>query len=235
MKITDLRKDFGTFSLEIDRLELAPNRIHGLIGGNGCGKTTLLKLIAGTMVQDSGEIDLNGLTPRDITLIPRKPYLLHTSVYNNIIYPLKLRGIKPDKDITDFYLELSDLQELRKQYAPSLSSGEQQKLSFARAMIFSPKLILMDEALSNLDIESADSFERFILSRQSEKTVTWLIVSHRLSHIQRLCENIHFMHKGKVSVSGSVNLLRNPDDPFLKRYMLHESLKEGAEDETVKS
>lgn len=226
MKTTNLQKSFDNFSLHIDELSLAQNKVYGLIGANGCGKTTLVKLMAGLIPPDGGSIDSEGLTSQDITMLPRKPYLLHDSVYENLIYPLKLRKIKPEREKTEYYLELAGLADKQKQYAPQLSGGEQQKLALIRALIFSPKLILLDEGMSNLDIESCYKFEELILQRQKTAPATWLIVSHQLSHIERLCEYVFFMDNGKIASRGDTEeILSRPQDAALIRYLQSESLR----------
>ncbi|MCL2678490.1 MAG: ABC transporter ATP-binding protein [Clostridiales bacterium] len=223
MKISNLEKNFGEFSLRIESLALPPGQIYGIIGPNGSGKTTAIKLIAGLLKPDGGAIDREGLSPRDITLAPRKPYLLHDSVYRNLVYPLRLRGIKPNPHEIDRCLKIAGLENRRDQFALSLSTGEQQKLSLIRALIFSPKLILLDEALSNLDLESVGLFERLILGRQQKEPVTWVIISHQLSHIQRLCSYLFFMHNGTVKAEGpATDVLLRPQNPHLKKYLQHE-------------
>ena len=139
MKIINLEKQMGSFRLQMEEMTLEPGLVHGLIGSNGCGKTTLSKLIMGILTPDGGTIDYEGLIPRDITMTSQKPYLLHDTVYQNLIYPLKLRGIRPEEPEVDRWLARCGLLEKKKQYARSLSSGEQQKLSFIRALIFKPK------------------------------------------------------------------------------------------------
>ena len=134
MKISKLQKKIGQFTLQIEELYLESGKVHGLIGTNGCGKTTLSKLIQGILVPDGGRIDYEGLTPRDITMTTQRPYLLHDTVYQNLIYPLKIRGIRPDEAKMDAWLERCGLLQKKNQYARSLSSGEQQKLSFIRAL-----------------------------------------------------------------------------------------------------
>ncbi|MCL1854652.1 MAG: ABC transporter ATP-binding protein [Clostridia bacterium] len=237
MRMTDLEKRVGGFTLRIGSLRLMPGRVYGLIGPNGSGKTTAMKLMAGLLKPEAGAIDYEGLTQRDITMAPRKPYFLHDSVYRNLTYPLALRGIKADPARVDHYLEVIGLKDRRNQYAPSLSTGEQQKLSVARALIFSPSLILIDEAFSNLDIESMDRFERFILDRQRDRPATWVVVSHQLSIIQRLCSHLFFMEGGTVEAEGPAEeLLTHPQNPLLKRYLTHVTIsRAGAADGIFKS
>jgi len=112
------------------------------------------------------------------------------------------------------------LLKLRDDYALSLSGGEQQKLSLIRALIFAPRLIFIDEGFSHMDIESVAFFEDHILSMQKKEPLTWVIVSHQLSNIKRLCEYVFFMHNGEIKASGSVeNIMLSPENTDLKHYL----------------
>ncbi|MBQ1329174.1 MAG: ATP-binding cassette domain-containing protein [Mogibacterium sp.] len=198
MRITELRKKIGKTDLYIDDLKIESGLIHGLVGPNGCGKTTLLKLIMGITEPDSGHIDYEGLKPSDITMMSQRPYLMHANVYDNIIYPLKIRGMKIDRNEIDGLMERTGLLQIRDQYAGSLSSGERQKLSFLRAMVFRPKMILMDETLSNLDQDSEKLFKEMIIERHKEDGSTWLIVSHQWDGMNELFDSVHHMEKGRI-------------------------------------
>ena len=195
MIITDLSKTEGDFTLQIDRMELLPGKIHGLVGHNGSGKTILLKCIMGILTPDRGTIDYEGLTPQDITLMSQRPYLLHASVYDNLVYPLKVRGQRPDEKEMDRLLERVGLLAQKKQYARSLSSGERQKLSFLRAIVFGPKFVMMDETLSNMDPDSEAVILDLIRQTQAERPITWLIVNHQLEQKKELCDVLHRMQK----------------------------------------
>lgn len=198
MRITELRKKVGKTDLYIEDLKIESGMIHGLVGPNGCGKTTLLKLIMGITEPDSGTVDLEGLEPTDITMMSQRPYLMHADVYDNIVYPLKIRGEKIDVKKIDELLERVGLLDIKDQYAGSLSSGERQKLSFLRAIVFKPKMILMDETLSNLDQESEALFKEMILERHREDGSTWLIVSHQWDEMNDLFDRVHHMEKGRI-------------------------------------
>ena len=220
MKITDLKKQQGSFLLNVKSAEFEAGKVHGIIGSNGSGKTTLSKIIMGTLPYDSGVIDYEGLTDRDITMTGQRPYLMHTSVYNNLIYPLKIRGCKIDEDYVDSWLEKAGLLDKKKQYALSLSSGEQQKLSFIRALIFKPKLVIVDETLSNLDPDSADLFERLILEQQRKDPITWITISHQLVHIRKICDMVHFMEKGDIIEKATPqDMFVNPTNPSVVKYL----------------
>lgn len=225
MKMTDVEKRVGDFCLRIPELQLESGCVHGLIGGNGCGKTTLAKLMMGILTPDSGRIDREGLNEREITMTTQRPYLMHTSVYENLVYPLKLRGKKPREADVRPWLTRCGLWEKKDQYAGSLSGGERQKLSMIRAMIFKPKLIIVDETLSNLDPDSVELFEQWIREIQAQAAVTWVMISHQLSHICRMCDQIHFLSQGELAASGPAReLLKNCGDERLKAFLERESL-----------
>ena len=198
MRITELRKKVGKTDLYIEDLKIESGMIHGLVGPNGCGKTTLLKVIMGITEPDSGSIDYEGLKPSDITMMSQRPYLMHANVYDNIVYPLKIRGEKIDKAKIDKLLDRAGILGIKDQYAGSLSSGERQKLSFLRAIVFRPKMILMDETLSNLDADSEKLFREMVLERHREDGSTWLIVSHQWDEMNELFDKVHHVEKGRI-------------------------------------
>lgn len=200
MKLQGIKKTIGNFQLSVDELLIEEGKIHGLVGHNGAGKSILLKIIMGIMERDAGDIDYGSISQSEITLMTQTPYLLHTSVYENVVYPLKLRKIKPDEEEVDKLLERAGMLAHKEQYALSLSSGERQKLSFLRAVIFKPKLIMMDETLSNLDPDSENTIIEMMKEIQDERQATWIIVSHQLESKGDLCDIIHRMEGGKMVV-----------------------------------
>lgn len=202
MRMTDLDKTIGKFHLKVDEFHTEPGKIHGIVGPNGCGKTVFLKIAAGILAPDKGSIDYEGLTKQDITMLFQRPYLMQTTVYRNLIYPLQLRKQRPDEKEIDRLLLRAGLLEQKTQYARSLSSGERQKLSFLRALVFHPKLILVDETLSNLDAGSEEIFLGMIEEIQKECPVTWLVVNHQMDHIHKLCDKIYYMEKGRFVRDG---------------------------------
>jgi ABC-type multidrug transport system ATPase subunit len=224
MKISELCKQLGTFSLHIADLTICAPGIYGIIGPNGCGKTTAAKLITGLLSPDSGSIDYGEICPRDITMLPQKPYMMNDSVYNNLVYPLKIRHTKPNATLCEEYLQKTNLIDRQKQNARSLSSGQQQKLALIRALIFNPKLVIVDEALTDLDIDSLDMAEQLIFDIQRRNPIIWLIISHQLPHVRRLCEYIFFMASGQLETHGSADeILIGPKNPLIQQYLKHET------------
>ena len=220
MTLTGIEKKLGDFSLGIDKLIIPGPGIYGLIGPNGSGKSTLAKIMAGLMECDSGEVHAEGLTQKDITLLSRKPYMMDDTVLNNLVYPLRLRNIPPDQKLISDYLDIMGLAHRRKQKARLLSGGEQQKLGLLRAMIFKPRLIISDEAMTALDIDSLDFFENMILETQKEDPITWIIISHQMPHIRRLSGSLFFIYRGKIECEGNTEeLFSRPDNNHLKQYL----------------
>ncbi len=204
MIITNLKKVCGELEISIPHLAFTKGKIHGLFGGNGCGKSSLAKLLIGDILPDQGKIDYENMSFNEMTLMPQRPYLLQRTVFQNIIYPLQIRNLPIDEQKIDSYLEYTNLLHKKHQYARTLSSGEQQKISFIRALIFKPKFIMIDETLSNLDIDSLTVFLDWILDWQKELQVTWIIISHQFGQLKKVCDEFHYMKKGQVLASGEL-------------------------------
>ncbi|GLB28795.1 ABC transporter ATP-binding protein [Lacrimispora amygdalina] len=220
LKIIKLEKKIGDFQLNVNDLCLEEKKIHGIIGNNGSGKSTLIKLMTGLLKPDTGVMDFGALTKRDIVITAPRPYMLHDTVYNNLTYPLKIRKQIIKKETIMEWIDRCGLSGKEKQYAPSLSSGERQKLSLARALIFEPEVIFIDETMANMDPDSVVLFEQIISEIQLKKPATWIIVSHQLTHIYKLCECIHFMDAGSILASGTPDeILLNSDNPVIRQYL----------------
>ena len=191
--------------LDIENLEFKKGKITGIMGPNGSGKTTLLHIIAGLDKEFSGIVKYDGKTInkniyREMTLVTQKPYLFRRSVKDNIAYPLKLRNYKKEKmksEIEDI-IRRFEIEDLKDKKAHLLSGGESQKVNLARAMIFQPRLLLLDEPTSNIDPESIKILEREILRFNAKTKATVLIVTHNMEQSRRLCEDIVYLEEGKV-------------------------------------
>jgi len=220
MILTGIKKKLGGFSLCVDSLSVSAPGIYGLIGPNGSGKSTLAKIMTGLLVQDEGKIDTEGLSGKEITFLSRRPYMMDDTVYNNLVYPLQLRGIAPDPEKIDGFLDRMSFSKRAKQKAKSLSGGEQQKLAFLRAIIFKPRLIVADEAMTAMDMDSLDHFENTIREEQEKEKSIWIIISHQMPHIRRICDFVFFMYDGKMETEGSVQeIFSNADNQYLRKYL----------------
>lgn len=225
--IESLNKKYGDrVVLNIDSLSLENGKIYGIIGPNGAGKSTMLRIIAGLEDTTSGSVLYNNMLKdsviKSITYMRQRPYLLRTSVFNNIAYPLKLRKYKKDiidEKVIDIVKEFN-LFDLRNQLATSLSGGEAQKVALARALVFEPKLLLLDEPTANIDPNSIELIEKEILKRNKDKNMTTIIITHNMGQARRLCDELIFMKEGKIVEHGKANqVISNPQNNETKRFL----------------
>ena len=206
IKIENVKKRFlDKVVLDIEYLEIESGKITGITGPNGSGKTTLMNIIGGIDGEYEGRITyndkiINKEIVENMTYVFQKPYLFRRSVRENIIYPLKIRNYDKIKSkellkkiITN--LNIEDLMDLK---AHKLSGGESQKVALARALIFSPSILLLDEPTSNIDPEYISTMENEIINFHKETKATIVIVTHNIEQSLRLCHNIISLDSGKV-------------------------------------
>lgn len=214
-------------ALRIPSLSIKRNSLLGIIGPNGAGKSTLVKLIAGIDHPSGGLITyddqtMNSSLQQKITMVFQKPYLLRTTVFNNIAYPLKLRHFsssiiqeRASNIIKDFEIEA-----IAKQNAWTLSGGEAQKVALARALVFKPSLLILDEPTANIDPASIVSMEKMIKKAHAHEKTTIIIVTHNILQAKRLCTDILFMNNGEaVEMSQATQLIENPSNIKTKEFL----------------
>ena len=204
--------------LDIPKMEFAKGHLWGIIGPNGSGKTTLMRIVAGLMDSTSGTVlynkeSFNDNIKKSMTLVFQKPYLLRTTVYQNIAYPLQIRGYS-EKEIrsrVDRLISSFQIESIRDQKAWTLSGGEGQKVALARALVFKPDLLILDEPTSNIDPSSIMLLEERILEYYTEEKPTILMVTHNIQQAKRLCNQVAFMNEGRIVDSGSLERIFGPD------------------------
>lgn len=189
--------------LDIPKLDFNIPKIYGVLGPNGSGKTTLLKIIGGLVKPSTGEVKYDGEALDDqrrqlITYVSQTPYLFRTSVFYNIAYPLKIRGFD-QKTIQDKVLKVSSdlgLESFQQKLATTLSAGESQKVALARAMVFEPKVLLLDEPTANIDRPTESFLEHYISNYQTEHQATIILVTHDFELATRLCAQLFYLENG---------------------------------------
>ncbi|MFA5527351.1 MAG: ABC transporter ATP-binding protein [Peptostreptococcales bacterium] len=206
IQLNAIKKAYGErLVLDIDHYGIEKGQIMGIVGPNGAGKTTLLRILAGLDHDYEGHVtydgqELNRAIQKKMTLVFQKPYLFHRSVYENIAYPLKIRKTPKEKIKVKVEEILNNLEitSLKQQNARSLSGGESQKVSLARALVFEPRLLLLDEPTSNIDPLSLEILEREIIRYNRKSCASVIIVTHSMEQAERLCDKIIYMNNGKV-------------------------------------
>jgi len=204
----DLAKRYGKV-VAVDGLNLKVEKgtILGLIGPNGAGKTTTIKIILGLLRPDRGKVSVFGEDPwdnpeirRDIGVIYEKAYFpSHHRVLDYMQRTCRIFGV-PESRAREV-LELVGLNAYDREIK-GLSAGMLQKFAIAHALIHEPKLIIADEPASNLDPESRSNLLDLILKLHKEKDVTFLISSHILPELSRVCDSVAIINNGKVLASG---------------------------------
>ncbi|KUO76412.1 MAG: hypothetical protein APF77_06860 [Clostridia bacterium BRH_c25] len=210
--------------LDVDELNLAEGKITGIIGPSGAGKSTLLYILNGLERATSGKIIFDGKelksepdieTRRHMSMVFQKPAVFNTSVYENMAYSLKLRGVSKAqvKDKVHELAKLTGLEEKLRQKAVTLSGGEAQRLSLVRAIIHKPRVLLLDEPTANLDPANVAMIEKLILHVKIEYKTSIVIVTHNMFQAKRLSDNVVFLLNGNVIESGeSAQVFSSPQD-----------------------
>ncbi len=206
LNIKNLKKIYGQkLVLDIPSLEIGEGKITGITGPNGSGKSTLVNIISGIDTEFEGRVlynlkEMDKEIKRRMTHVFQKPYLFRRRVYENIAYPLRIRRVEKneEKRVVKEVIKNLEIDDLIDKKGHLLSGGETQKVALARALVFKPKLLLLDEPTSNIDPESIKIMEREILRFNKESQGTVIIVTHNLEQAQRICDNIIYLSSGKV-------------------------------------
>jgi ABC-type Fe3+/spermidine/putrescine transport system ATPase subunit len=237
LRIQNLYKTFDrVVAVNHINLEIAEGEFFTLLGSSGCGKTTTLRMVGGLEKPDGGEIHLGDRClvseSRRLFIKPEKrdmgmvfqSYALwpHMTVFENVVYPLKLRGIKgreAEKKVAEV-LELVGLAGLEERPAPALSGGQQQRVALARALVFSPRVLLLDEPLSNLDAQLREEMRRELKGLQQRLGITVLFVTHDQIEALSLSDRIAIMQTGQLEqVGGPEDVYYHPATPFVRDFL----------------
>ena len=211
LKISNLCKSFpGMDRPAVDNvsLDIKSGGLIAFLGPSGCGKTTILKMITGLFQPDSGDITLDNASLLPIATEKRgvvmvfQNYLLfpYMNVSENVGFALKMKGVEKgeiDKKVKEM-LELVKLPDIGDRKPKQLSGGQQQRVALARALISKPKLLLLDEPLSNLDAHLRDEMRELIVTIQQKLNVTTVFVTHDQEEAVLLADNIALIFDGEL-------------------------------------
>jgi iron(III) transport system ATP-binding protein len=211
-------------------LDIQQGEFVTLLGPSGCGKTTTLRLIAGFEFPTSGEIILDGsnvasLPPdkRQMSMVFQSYAIFpHLSVYENISYGLKIKKLSK-QDIntrTGNVLELTELTGLENRAPNQLSGGQQQRVALARALVMEPKVLLLDEPLSNLDAKLREQMRIELRRIQHQLGITSVYVTHDQVEAMSLSDRIVVMNEGKIEQVGPPReVYRTPATEFVANFI----------------
>jgi ABC-type sugar transport system ATPase subunit len=233
LSLRRLTKTFGNvIAVDNANLDVNAGEFLVIVGESGCGKTTTLRLIAGLETPDSGTIFIGGVPVNDVPVGRRGVQMIfqnfalwpHMKVfdekrYSNLSLPLKVRKWSSDK-IAEYLRPLAwkvGIEEsFFKRKPTELSGGQQQRVALGRAMVTSPKIMLMDEPLSNIDPPNRLKMRQEILAFHKENRLTTLYVTHNLADGMALADRIAVMHDGRFEQADTPEyLLRHPATQYV--------------------
>jgi len=207
------------------------NEILGLLGPNGCGKTTTIAMMLGLLKPSNGRVVIHGLDieKNRISLLHKmnfiSPYIelpKKLTVKENLIVYGKLYGVKSISERIKYLSEKLRLNEFINTKTGELSSGQKNRVSLAKALINEPSVLFLDEPTASLDPETGDFVRSFIEKISKEKNMSILLASHNMDEVKRLCKNVFMMNNGVIIDQGTPDNLikkhgkRNLEEVFLK-------------------
>ena len=233
LKAKNLVKKFkSTIAVNNISFDIERNETLGLLGPNGCGKTTSIGMMLGLITPTSGEIFINeiSLEPKNrIKLLSlmnfASPYIelpKKLTVKQNLEVYARLYGVKNIKERTSEMVEDLNLQKFLNKKTGELSSGQKNRVSLAKSLINKPKLLFLDEPTASLDPDVGDFVREYIEKYKKKNELTILLASHNMKEVERLCNKIIMMKHGQIVDKGTCSELikkhgrENLEDTFLK-------------------
>ncbi len=227
----NIEKKFGTFTaLSLESLQFNENTYAVILGPSGSGKTTLLRIAAGLETPDRGTVIIGG---KDVTHLPPwkrnvglvfQNYALypHLNVYDNIAMPLKVERYKDEYISSKVHdlLRIMDLESQETKLPKQLSGGQQQRVALARAIVKNPKILLMDEPLSNLDARVRIDLRDYLKETQRKLGITAIHVTHDQDEAMALGDTIVILDKSKVIQTGTPSeIYHRPVNQFVASFL----------------
>ena len=225
-KVYNEKEAVKNVSFKVDQ-----NEIIGILGPNGCGKTTTIGMILGLLKPSKGKILINGveIESQRVDLLNKlnfiSPYIelpKKLTVRQNLEVYGRLYDINKLKEKIDYMCEKLRLYEFIDKLTGELSSGQKNRVSLAKSIINDPKVLLLDEPTASLDPETGDFIRSFLEEYQNENKTSILLASHNMAEVERLCSSVLMMNKGLIIDEGEPKELikkhgrRNMEEVFLK-------------------
>lgn len=209
LNLMNIRKEYdGVCILKDISMTVNEGELVALLGASGCGKTTILHIIAGLIDQNQGTVNLNGssidevpIEQRDIALVDQKLLLFpHMTVSENIGFGLKVRRVakKEIKAQVSELIELVELQGQENKYPSQLSGGQLQRVAIARALAIKPRILLLDEPFSKLDISLRSTLQRLLRQIQKRLKMTTILVTHDKDEALLMSDKVAMIIDGRL-------------------------------------
>jgi len=231
VKIKNVTKKYGDFkAVNNVSIDIKQGELFTLLGPSGCGKTTLLRMIAGFNSVDGGEIyfgdKLINDEPaylRDIGMVFQNYAIFpHMTIFENVAYGLKSRKIQKaeiERRVTET-LDIVQISHLRDRMPSDMSGGQQQRVALARAIVIEPKILLMDEPLSNLDAKLRVQMRTMIKKLQNRLGITTVYVTHDQEEALAISDRIAIMKDGEISQMDKPEIVyKKPSDSFVANFI----------------
>ena len=232
IEIKELKKVFNkTIAVDNLNFKIQKGKIIGLLGPNGCGKSTTIGMMLGLIKPTSGSVIINNknIENNRTSLLEKmnfiSPYVelpKKLTVKENLNVYARLYGVKNLKEKIDNLIEKLNLIEFKSRKTGELSSGQKNRVSLAKALINDPEILLLDEPTASLDPDVGDYIRSFIEDFASNKGSTILLASHNMNEVERLCHEVMMMKNGKIIDRGTSSDLinkhgrKNLEEVFLK-------------------
>ena len=234
IEIKNLNKQYNNIlAVKNINFKIDKGSIVGLLGPNGCGKTTTIGMLLGLIKPSSGTVFINGQnieSEKNRTKILEKmnfisPYVelpKKLTVEENLKVYGKMYGVNNLKEKISDLMNQLNLLEFKKRKTGELSSGQKNRVSLAKALINDPEILLLDEPTASLDPDVGDYIRTYIESFASKKATTILLASHNMNEVERLCNEVMMMKKGNIIDKGTCSSLinkhgrKNLEETFLK-------------------
>jgi tungstate transport system ATP-binding protein len=211
--LNNIKLSKGSFTMDIPQCHLAKGEVYSIAGPNGCGKSTMLDLLAMLNEPDEGSIELNGTVVsfanmdsliakrRQVGYLPQNPYLFNMSVRSNIGYGLKVRGCSREliKEKTEVMLSDLFLTDVADRPAHSLSGGEAQRVALARTLILDADVYLLDEPTANVDQHNVPVVEQYIKNVNKGNNATIILTTHSEEQACRLSDHLISIADGRIT------------------------------------
>ncbi len=225
-KSYDAKEAVKNVSFKLNR-----NEIIGILGPNGCGKTTTIGMILGLLKPSKGKVLIKGLEIENhrVALLNElnfiSPYIelpKKLTVKQNLEVYGRLYDVKKLKTKIEYLCEKLRLDEFINKITGELSSGQKNRVSLAKSIINDPSVLLLDEPTASLDPETGDFVRSFLEEYQRERKTSILLASHNMSEVERLCSSVLMMNKGSIIDQGTTSELiskhgrKNMEEVFLK-------------------